>query len=185
MASACANITVNKCFKNLLLLLRHWDTFQLRYLFFLVLTLPPYFIQQHSTSLPLLWFFFLSFFLTNPFLVAGIFSAAKGCWSHNSVGQQFTERSLKVTQQVIYNERFIKSSFRTTQIEWHMWIGLSGYRKGFGLVWWVLWHINLCRLFNATSSLYIYIKYIWFGLVRFYGISIFVGYLTPNLILCK
>ena len=21
----------------------------------------------------------------------------------------------------------------------------------FGLVWWVLWHINLCRLFNAKS----------------------------------
>ena len=32
----------------------------------------------------------------------------------------------------------------------------------FGLVWlgWVLWHINHCRLFNAKSSLYIYIKYI-------------------------
>ena len=29
---------------------------------------------------------------------------------------------------------------------------------GFGLVWFglVLWHINLCRLFNAKSSLYIY-----------------------------
>ena len=27
---------------------------------------------------------------------------------------------------------------------------------------WVLWHINHCRLFNAKSSLYIYIKYIWF-----------------------
>ena len=31
-------------------------------------------------------------------------------------------------------------------------------------VWfgWGLWHINPCRLFNAKSSLYIYIKYIWF-----------------------
>ena len=29
---------------------------------------------------------------------------------------------------------------------------------------WVLWHINHCRLFNAKSSLYIYIKYIGFGL---------------------
>ena len=28
-------------------------------------------------------------------------------------------------------------------------------------------HINTCWLFNAKSSLYIYIKYIWFGLVRF------------------
>ena len=44
----------------------------------------------------------------------------------------------------------------------------------------VLWHINHCRLFNAKSSLYIYIKYIWFGLVGFYGISTIVGYLMPN-----
>ena len=45
---------------------------------------------------------------------------------------------------------------------------------------WVLWHINNCRLFNAKSSLYIYIKYIGFGLVGFYGISTIVGYLMPN-----
>ena len=44
----------------------------------------------------------------------------------------------------------------------------------------VLWHINHCGLFNAKSSLYIYIKYIWFGLVWFYGISIILGYLMPN-----
>ena len=47
----------------------------------------------------------------------------------------------------------------------------------FGLV---LWHINHCRLFNAKFSLYIYIKYILFGLVGFYGISTIVGYLMPN-----
>ena len=35
-------------------------------------------------------------------------------------------------------------------------------------------------LFNAKSSLYIYIKYIGFGLVWFYGISTLVGYLMPN-----
>ena len=51
------------------------------------------------------------------------------------------------------------------------------YKIWFG---WVLWHINHCRLFNAKSSLYIYIKYIRFGLVRFYGISIIAGYLMPN-----
>ena len=37
------------------------------------------------------------------------------------------------------------------------------------MIWlgWVLWHINHCRLFNAKSSLYIYIKYnmIWLGWV--------------------
>ena len=36
------------------------------------------------------------------------------------------------------------------------------------------------RLFNAKSSLYIYIKYIGFGLVGFYGILTIVGYLMPN-----
>ena len=32
----------------------------------------------------------------------------------------------------------------------------------------------------VKSSLYIYIKYIWFGLVWFYGISTIVRYLMPN-----
>ena len=51
------------------------------------------------------------------------------------------------------------------------------YRIWFG---WVLWHINHWRLFNVKFSLYMNIKYIWFGWVRFYGISIIVGYLMPN-----
>ena len=45
---------------------------------------------------------------------------------------------------------------------------------------WVLCHIHHCRLFNAKSSFYIYIKYIWFGWVGFDGISTIVGYLMPN-----
>ena len=45
---------------------------------------------------------------------------------------------------------------------------------------WVLWHINHYRLFNTKSSLYIYINYIGFGLVGFYGISTIVGYLMLN-----
>ena len=50
------------------------------------------------------------------------------------------------------------------------------------MIWlgWVLWHINHCRLFNAKSSLYIYITYIGFGWVGFYGISTIVGYLMLN-----
>ena len=50
----------------------------------------------------------------------------------------------------------------------------------FGWLGWVWWHINICRLFNAKSSLYIYIKYIGFSLIGFYGISTIVGYLMPN-----
>ena len=45
---------------------------------------------------------------------------------------------------------------------------------------WILWHINYSGLFNAKSTLYIYIKYIWFGLVGFYGISSIVGYLMST-----
>ena len=50
------------------------------------------------------------------------------------------------------------------------------------MVWFhlVLWQMNHCGLFNAKSFLYIYIKYIRFGWVGFYGISTIVGYLTPN-----
>ena len=50
------------------------------------------------------------------------------------------------------------------------------------MIWFggVLWHINHYRLFNAKFSLYIYIRYIGFGLVGFYGISTIVGYLMPN-----
>ena len=50
------------------------------------------------------------------------------------------------------------------------------------LVWFglVLWHIKYCRLFNAKSSLYIYIKDIGFSSVVFYGISTLVGHLTLN-----
>ena len=50
------------------------------------------------------------------------------------------------------------------------------------MIWfdWALWRINLCMLFNAKSSFYIYIKYIWYGLDGFYGISTIVGYLMPN-----
>ena len=44
----------------------------------------------------------------------------------------------------------------------------------------VLWHINHCRLFNTKSSLYIYIKYIWFGWVGFYGISTIVVHFIPS-----
>ena len=50
------------------------------------------------------------------------------------------------------------------------------------MIWfgWVLWHINHCRLFNVKSSLCMYIEYIWFCLVGFYGIPTIVGYLKSN-----
>ena len=50
------------------------------------------------------------------------------------------------------------------------------------MIWfgWVLWHINHYRLFNAKSCLYIYIEYIRFDLIGFYGISTIEWYLMPN-----
>ena len=36
---------------------------------------------------------------------------------------------------------------------------------------WAWWHINHFRLFKAKSGSYIYIKYIRFDLVGFYGIG--------------
>ena len=47
---------------------------------------------------------------------------------------------------------------------------------------WVFWHIYHCRLFNAKSSLYIYIEYIGFG--WFYGISTiaFIGFYCSSTI---
>ena len=50
----------------------------------------------------------------------------------------------------------------------------------YDLIWYSLWHINHRSLCNAKSSLCIYIKYIWFDWVKFYGISTIVGYLMPN-----
>ena len=50
------------------------------------------------------------------------------------------------------------------------------------MIWfgWILWHINQCRLCNAKFSLYIYIRYIGFGLLRFHDTSTIVGYLMSN-----
>ena len=39
--------------------------------------------------------------------------------------------------------------------------------------------MNHCRLFNANSSLYIFICYIWFGLVGLYATSNSAGNLKP------
>ena len=48
------------------------------------------------------------------------------------------------------------------------------------MIWFGFMAFNHCRLVNTKFSLFIYIKYIWFGLVGFYGISTIVGYSMPN-----
>ena len=49
-----------------------------------------------------------------------------------------------------------------------VWLDIMAYQK-----------LN-CRQFNAKSSLYLYIQYIWFGFAGFYSLSTIVGYLMPN-----
>ena len=47
------------------------------------------------------------------------------------------------------------------------------------MIWFGLWHINHCSLFNVKLYIYVYIYiYIIFGLV--YGITTIVDYLIPN-----
>ena len=48
------------------------------------------------------------------------------------------------------------------------------------MIWVGFYGIYTIVDYLMTSSIYIYIKYIWFGLVIFYGISTIVGYLMPN-----
>ena len=50
---------------------------------------------------------------------------------------------------------------------WFGWVGFYGIS-------------TIVGLFNAKSSLYVYIKYIRSGFVWFYGISTSVSYLMPN-----
>ena len=50
----------------------------------------------------------------------------------------------------------------------------------YDLIWFGFMAYQPFRLFNAKSCLCIYIKYIWFNLVWFYGISTIVSYLMPN-----
>ena len=58
------------------------------------------------------------------------------------------------------------------------------YHDGWAIctIWfgWVLWDINHCRLLNAKSSFYTYIKHIGFCLVDFIEIATTVGNLIPN-----
>ena len=56
-------------------------------------------------------------------------------------------------------------------------VGIRSVHVCFG---WILYNVNQRRLFNGKSSLYIYIKYLKFGLVAFYGISTIAGYLMPT-----
>ena len=87
----------------------------------------------------------------------------------------------------------VRERFRNISLLWSKLLLSINYNKIFcaciyiyinWLVGWLVGRGFLCikyyGLSNAKSSLYIYIKHIWFGLVGFYGISNFVGYLMLN-----
>ena len=50
------------------------------------------------------------------------------------------------------------------------------------MIWfgWILWHTSHYWLFNTKSYLFIYIEYIRFNLVWFYGIITIEGYFMLN-----
>ena len=85
--------------------------------------------------------------------------------------ERLNERKYKETRELLRQGKKIKERpyKEKKKMEWK--------RGRYNLV---LWHSNHYRLYNAKSSLYIYIKYIGFGLVGFYGILTFVGYLIAN-----
>ena len=71
-----------------------------------------------------------------------------------------------------------------------IWFGWVGYLMPNPLYTYIYYIYNLlcfgfmahnhCRLFKAKSFIYVYIEYIWFGLVWFYGISAIKNYLMPD-----
>ena len=51
-----------------------------------------------------------------------------------------------------------------------------GSSVGAGMVYLGLYYIKHCWLFNAKSCVYIYVKYIWFGLGGLHDITTIIGY---------
>ena len=71
---------------------------------------------------------------------------------------------------VIGNLRILnRSIYLISQGRFFSFIGQ--YQDWIGLVRF-LWHTNHCRLFNANPFLFLYIKYTWFGWLRFYDTCI-------------
>ena len=70
-----------------------------------------------------------------------------------------------IRKRIVYRKHFKQAKARLHIVKWFQ-VLLSKTNRlfWFGLI---LWPINPCRLFNAESSLYIYIKYIGFDLVGF------------------
>ena len=97
---------------------------------------------------------------------------------------RLNESILHFTTRWCYWERHesISSFFIPIIGKWKSWLVSLAFVIRTAKVWfvWILWYINHCWLFNAKSSINIYIKYRGFGLVGFYGISTILGYLIPN-----
>ena len=103
-----------------------------------------------------------------------MFNGDKYDWKEESVKDQTSKESTQINNGSRETKQTSSQAIKNKVL-----YKLNSFRFQFKFGW-VLWHINHFGLFNAKSSLYIYIEYIEFGLVGFYGISTIVGYLMPN-----
>ena len=99
-------------------------------------------------------------------------------WKHVLFYYHLSSQKLK-NQFIIQHFVFLSLIFFLTKILLSL-IESHSRTEKIRLVWLGLRHINHCWLFNGKSSLDIYIKYIGFDSVGFYGISTIIGYLMPN-----
>ena len=86
--------------------------------------------------------------------------ALKTCQRQGTIGRS-GERGSEVS--------VLAARHNDDNVVWLGWVGFYGISTIGGylmpnphMIWfsWVLWHIKHCKLFNAKSSLYIYIKYL-------------------------
>ena len=95
-------------------------------------------------------FFYLRLVKNNGWLVGHIFRHINPCWLFNSKSSLYKHILHQVISPNTWDCRICWKHFYRMVISW--------------LVVWVLWHINLCRLFNAKS---IFIKIVLFQTIQF------------------
>ena len=92
----------------------------------------------------------------------------RSCWNGTTSASKIASKGNRVS--CVSLEMPIRKSLET-------YFMILEYMKWFD---WVLWHINRWRLFNVKSSLYMYIRFKWFGGVGFNGRTTIVCHFMPH-----
>ena len=106
------------------------------------------------------------------------------CFQENETTQHYTTKTEKFGGEVGKSLMFwgnIKRGIQKSWLKFTVTRIVTNTSSGWKIS--VIWFYGITTIlsyFNAKSTLYIYIKYIWFGFVGFYGISTIIGYLMPN-----